>query len=255
MSSDAREPFKPHHFLDTPNASIVATDTLLQIQDTIRDTVDDRAMSVIYGEAGLGKTFGTRAALQEIDPELLLSLEFARSRPGPKDLREELFHQMCLPGTMPGTPTAMDKLLRTSLPRRPYVIVCDEAQQYRRQCFEFVRNLWDTCASKETRPAVLFVGGHEAYDTLQSDPALASRIHIRQEILPLSEEGVLSVMPAFQPVWKDADASLLKYVDKQHGGGVFRKWANITKHVLVGMKRLKKEKLDREVVDWALARC
>ncbi|KOG54411.1 hypothetical protein ADK76_23360 [Streptomyces griseoflavus] len=255
MNSDAREPRKPHSFLDTPDAATVATDTLLQIQDTIRDTIDARAMSVIYGDAGLGKTFGTRAALQEIDPELLLSLEFARSRPGPKDLREELFEQMCLPGTLPGTPTAMDRLLRTHLPRRPYVILCDEAQQYRRQCFEFIRNLWDTCASRDTRPAVLFVGGREASDTLESDPALASRIHMRQEVLPMSEEGVLSVMPAFQPVWKNTDPGLLKYADKRYGGGVFRKWANLTKLVLVGMERLKREKADREVIDWALARC
>ncbi|MFC9623911.1 hypothetical protein ACFTXM_29285 [Streptomyces sp. NPDC056930] len=52
----------------------------------------------------------------------------------------------------------------TALPRRPYVIVCDEAPQYNRACFERIRNLWDN--SRKQRPAVLFIGGHEAYDTL-----------------------------------------------------------------------------------------
>ncbi|MFG2631843.1 AAA family ATPase [Streptomyces sp. NPDC048473] len=132
-TSRRRPDLRPQHFLGLKDSTLVATDTLLQIKDTVIDTVESRAMSVLYGDPGLGKSFSTRATIQEMNPDLILPLDFARSRPGPKDLREELFHQMRLNCKMPGTPTAFDKLLRESLPRRPYVIVCDEAQQYRRE--------------------------------------------------------------------------------------------------------------------------
>ncbi|MEY9997657.1 hypothetical protein ABIE67_009776 [Streptomyces sp. V4I8] len=141
---------EPEFYLDVPGAKLVTTDVLLQVQDTIAETIDARAMSLIYGASGLGKTFATRAALRAIAPDLLLSLQFARSRPGPKDLREELFHQLRLPGKMPGTATPLYRQLMAALPRRPYVIVCDEAQQYNRACFELIRNLWDN--SRKQRP-------------------------------------------------------------------------------------------------------
>ncbi|WSM09315.1 hypothetical protein OIE74_34135 [Streptomyces sp. NBC_01716] len=53
-----------------------------------------------------------------MNQDLILPLDFARSRPGPKDLREELFHQMSLSCKMPGTPSAFDKLLRERLARQ-----------------------------------------------------------------------------------------------------------------------------------------
>lgn len=87
-----RPDLRPQFFLGLEDSSLVATDTLLQIKDTVVDTVESRAMSVVYGDAGLGKSFGTRATIQEMNPDLILPLDFACSRPGPKDLREELFH-------------------------------------------------------------------------------------------------------------------------------------------------------------------
>lgn len=56
---DVWEPgdMEPEFFLDVPGAKLVTTDVLLQVQDTISETVDARAMSLIYGETGLGKTF------------------------------------------------------------------------------------------------------------------------------------------------------------------------------------------------------
>lgn len=247
-----RPDLRPQFFLGLEQSQLVATDTLLQIKDTVVDTVESRAMSVIYGDAGLGKSFATRATIQEMNPDLILPLDFARSRPGPKDLREELFHQMNLACKMPGTPTAFDKLLRETLPRRPYVIVCDEAQQYRRENFEFLRKPWDNC---DPEPAIVFVGGHEAYGTLQSDPALASRIYIRLEILAMTEEEILKAIPDSHPIWRGVDQALLKRVDTQYALGSFREWVKVTKHVIKAMKHFKTDTIDNRIVDWALARC
>ncbi|MFE1318339.1 AAA family ATPase [Kitasatospora phosalacinea] len=240
-------------FLDLPDARVVATDALLEMRDNVTDTVEARGMSCIYGDAGLGKSFGVEESLKQLDPDLLLSLEFVRSRPGPKDLRHALFDQMGLPGKKPGTPTEFDKVLREALPRRRYVIVCDEAQQYRRECFEFVRNLWDAC--KRDRPAVLFVGGKEAYDTLCSDPALASRIYIRQEVLPMHEDEVLTVVPKFHPAWEGVEERLIRRADVAKGGGAFRIWAKITYHCLRGMEVQGADHINEQVLDWALRRC
>ncbi|MFJ8313117.1 MULTISPECIES: AAA family ATPase [unclassified Streptomyces] len=258
MSDQAPEPgerpvLRPQFFLDVPGSSLVTTDVLLQVQDTIVETIEARAMSLIYGDAGLGKTFATRAALRQVAPDLLLSLEFARSRPGPKDLREELFVQMRLPGKMPGTATPLYRLLLSALPRRPYVIVCDESQQYSRQCFEFIRNAWDN--TRTNRPAVIFIGGREANDTLQSDPALASRICTRTEVLAMSEDEALSVVPDTHPVWATVDTALLQHIDRVHADGSMREWAKVTHHVLKGLKHFKTDTVDRSVVDWALKQC
>ncbi|NEC14006.1 ATP-binding protein [Streptomyces sp. SID8014] len=251
-TSRRRPDLRPQHFLGLKDSTLVATDTLLQIKDTVIDTIESRAMSVIYGDPGLGKSFSTRATIQEMNPDLILPLDFARSRPGPKDLREELFHQMRLNCKMPGTPTAFDKLLRESLPRRPYVIVCDEAQQYRRENFEFLRKLWDNC---DPQPAIVFVGGREAYETLQSDPALASRIYIRLEILAMTEDEILKTVPDSHPVWRGVDEALLKRIDTQYALGSFREWVKVTKHVLKGMEHLGAGTVDETVVEWALGRC
>lgn len=69
-----RPDLRPQFFLDIPQSELVATDTLLQIKDTVVDTVESRAMSVIYGDAGLGKSFSTRATIQEMNPDLILPL-------------------------------------------------------------------------------------------------------------------------------------------------------------------------------------
>ncbi|MES9592277.1 hypothetical protein ABZ776_28220 [Streptomyces sp. NPDC007076] len=45
---DVWEPgdMEPEFFLDVPGAKLVTTDVLLQVQDTISETVDARAMSL-----------------------------------------------------------------------------------------------------------------------------------------------------------------------------------------------------------------
>lgn len=239
----------PQFYLDLEDAEMVVTDTLLAIKDTITETVEARAISLIYGDPGLGKTFSAKATLQEMDPDLILTLDLARSNPGPKDLREELFHQMHLKTRMPGTPTAFDRLLRESLPRRPYVIVADEAQQYRRESFEFLRKLWDNC---RPRPAIVFIGSPDAYTTLQSDPALASRLYMRQEILAMCEEDVLKIVPESHPIWRGVDEKLLNHLDTEFAQGSFREWAKATKFAVKGLKRFKVDQVDRRIVDWIL---
>ncbi|MFG3285293.1 AAA family ATPase [Streptomyces sp. NPDC048111] len=243
---------EPDFYLNLTDARIVATEALLEASENIADTIAARAMSCIYGDAGLGKTFSVLAALKEISAERVLLLQF-RSRPTPRDIRQELFTELNLEGEPPSHPSEFDRLLKRTLARKPYVMVCDEAQQFSRECFEFVRHLWDT-GKGNTRPAVLFVGGEEAYKTLYSEPALASRIYIWQEFAPMEPHEVQKNIPLFHPVWANASPELIDYVYEEGAGGTFRVWSKITYHVIEGMKRRGLEEVDETIARWALRR-
>ncbi|MFF5759833.1 AAA family ATPase [Streptomyces longwoodensis] len=243
---------EPDFYLNLADARIVATEALLEASENIADTIEARAMSCIYGDAGLGKTFSVLAALKEISAERVLLLQF-RSRPTPRDIRQELFTELRLEGEPPSHPSEFDRLLKRTLARKPYVLVCDEAQQFSRECFEFVRHLWDTGQGKN-RPAVLFVGGEEAYKTLYSEPSLASRIYIWQEFAPMEADEVQRNIPLFHPVWADASPELIDYVYEEGAGGTFRVWSKITYHVLEGMKRRGLEQVDESIARWAIRR-
>ncbi|MCX5000767.1 ATP-binding protein [Streptomyces longwoodensis] len=243
---------EPDFYLNLADARIVATEALLEASENIADTIEARAMSCIYGDAGLGKTFSVLAALKEISAERVLLLQF-RSRPTPRDIRQELFTELRLEGEPPSHPSEFDRLLKRTLARKPYVLVCDEAQQFSRECFEFVRHLWDTGQGKN-RPAVLFVGGEEAYKTLYSEPSLASRIYIWQEFAPMEAGEVQRNIPLFHPVWANASPELIDYVYEEGAGGTFRVWSKITYHVLEGMKRRGLEQVDESIARWAIRR-
>ncbi|GAA3694197.1 hypothetical protein GCM10022420_094530 [Streptomyces iranensis] len=242
----------PDFYLDLPDARIVATEALLEAGENIADTIDARAMSCIYGDAGLGKTFSVRAALKEVAADLVLLLQF-RSRPTPRDIRMELFDVLHLEGKPPAHPSEFDRLLKRALARRPYILVCDEAQQFSRECFEFVRHLYDTGKGK-SRPAVLFVGGEECYKTLYNEPALASRIYIWQEFTPMEPAEVAKNIPLFHPIWANASPELIDFIDQEAGGGTFRMWSKITHHVLEGMKRRGLSEVDETLARWAIRR-
>lgn len=243
---------EPDFYLNLADARIVATEALLEASENIADTIEARAMSCIYGDAGLGKTFSVLAALKEVSAERVLLLQF-RSRPTPRDIRQELFTELRLEGEPPSHPSEFDRLLKRTLARKPYVLVCDEAQQFSRECFEFVRHLWDT-GKGNNRPAVLFVGGEEAYKTLYSEPALASRIYIWQEFAPMEADEVQRNIPLFHPLWADASPELIDYVYEEGAGGTFRVWSKITYHILEGMKRRGLDKVDESIARWAIRR-
>ncbi|MFG2402628.1 AAA family ATPase [Streptomyces lydicus] len=243
---------EPDFYLNLADARIVATEALLEAGENIADTIDAHAMSCIYGDAGLGKTFSVLAALKEVAADLVLFLQF-RSRPTPRDIRMELFTLLNLEGKAPTHPSEFDQLIKRALARRPYVLAFDEAQQFSRECFEFVRHLWDT-GKGANRPAVLFIGGEECYKTLYNEPALASRIYIWQEFTPMEPDEVLKNIPHFHPLWVNASPELINYIDQEAGAGTFRMWSKITYHILEGMKRRGLDEVDETIARWAIRR-
>jgi len=70
----------------------------------------------------------------------------------------------------------------------------------------------------------------------------------------MTPEQVLSVIPAYHPVWAQASAEDIAYADTHAGHGNFRAWSKITAHVVTGLARLGRDRPDREVLGWVFGR-
>ncbi|MGW4690440.1 AAA family ATPase [Streptomyces sp. NPDC004244] len=234
-----------------PGAQVVSTRALLMVRENIRAAIEARAMICIYGQAGNGKSFAVNASLRELAPKLTRRIQF-RTRPSTRDLRHELFHALGLQGRPPSHAIEFDRMLRCAL-EETHVLVCDEAQWLAKMGFEYLRYLWDGAGSDLT---IVFTGGDGCFETLQSEPMLESRVYAWQEIdlMPLDE--VLTVIPAFHPVWADADADpdLIALCDQEAARGNFRAWAKITHHLTVGMKESGRQTVDEELLRWAYSK-
>jgi len=209
-----------------------------------------RAMMCVHGDAGLGKTLSVNAALRALVPADVCRVQF-RARPTPRDIRHVLFEALGVGGSPPSRPIEFDTLLKDALAERFRVLVCDEAQWLSRECFELWRHLWD---DRRTNIAIVFVGGGDCYRVLRREPMLSSRVYVWQEFRRLDRDQVLAVIPAYHPVWADADPADIAYTDAHAGHGNFRAWSKITSHVVTALARLERDVPDREVLQWVFSR-
>ena len=237
-------------FLNLAGAGLVATDALMTTHDDLRDVIAHEAMACVYGDAGLGKTLSVNTVLRKLAPDTTYRIQF-RNTPHPSDIRRELFRVLGLTGKKPSRPVEFDDILRRTLSDSFRVLVCDEAQQFSTQCFEYVRYLWD---DEHTHIAVVFVGGGNCYQVLRREPMLRSRIYTWQEFKPMTRKQVRANIPAFHPIWRDADPELIDDVNESAAHGNFRNWARITRHCLDGLARTGGTCVDKDLIRWALGR-
>ncbi|MFE1442926.1 AAA family ATPase [Streptomyces sp. NPDC058739] len=237
------------HYMRLPGAHVVSTRSLLTARENIRAAIEAKAMICIYGQAGQGKSFAVNASLRELAPAVTRRIQF-RARPSTRDLRHELFHALGLPGRPPAHAIEFDRILRGAL-EEPRVLVCDEAQWLSKLCFEYLRYLWDDTDSDLT---IIFTGGNGCFEMLQSEPMLESRVYAWQEITRMSLDEVLEVVPAFHPLWGDADPDLIALCDQEAAHGNFRAWAKITHHLHLGLRETGRPRLDEDLLRWAYSK-
>ncbi|MFJ3206310.1 AAA family ATPase [Streptomyces sp. NPDC086989] len=237
------------HFMRLPGAQVVSTRALLAARENIRAAIGAQAMICIYGQAGHGKSFAVNASLRELAPKLTRRIQF-RARPSTRDLRHELFYALGLQGRPPAHAIEFDRMLRGALVE-PLVLVCDEAQWLSKLCFEYLRYLWDDTDSALT---IVFTGGNGCFEMLLSEPMLESRVYAWQEIGRMPLEEVLDVIPAFHPLWSEADPELIALCDQEAAHGNFRAWAKITHHLTVGMQEAGRACVDEELLRWAYSK-
>lgn len=257
MSAPARTgtlPAEPHdHFVRLQGAALVATAAVRHTRDRLQEVIWARAMACVHGDAGLGKTLAVNAALRTLAPENSLRIQF-RVRPRPRDIRHELFMALDLPGAPPSRPIEFDAMLKAALSERFRVLVCDEAQQLSRECFEYWRYLWD---DRNTQIAIVFVGGGDCHTVLSREPMLASRIYSWLAFHRMKLDEVLAVMPVFHPVWARSSEEDLEFVDDTVAHGNFRAWALVTAKILDGLRRTRQRdaqaEVTRELIAWTFS--
>ncbi|WP_068923836.1 ATP-binding protein [Planobispora rosea] len=238
------------HYLHLKNAQVIPTTGLRATHDNMKDVLQVKGMMCLYGAAGVGKTLSTNASLRELAPGATVRVQF-RSRPAPSDIRTLLFEQLHIDGRLPSLAAERDNLLKKALAEQFRAVVLDEAQWMTTECFEYCRHLWD---DDKTDIAIIFVGGGDCYRVLRREPMLSSRVFIWQEMKPLTHDEVVTYIPAYHPVWSNAEPDDITFVDTHAAHGNLRAWAKITAHTLIGLIRAETDVPNRDILQWVFSR-
>jgi type II secretory pathway predicted ATPase ExeA len=237
------------HFLDLPDASTVETDTLALTARAVSDTARHRALGVIHGPAGLGKTFAVERAVEALAGEWEpLWLSFP-SRPTMRLIAADLLAAIC--GAHSHTDRfKITRLLKTELAVSPRLIVVDEAQNLNRECIEFLRHLGE---DPKRRGGMLLIGGDGCWEVLSREPMLRSRVFRRVVFAPLTGNEVVSVIGRYHRIYQGVDHALIRFVDDYCGHGNFRNWASFTLTAVDLCADLGRPRLDEQVARNAFA--
>ena len=171
------------HFLELPDAAVIATDQLLDTKELVAELLEVKAMGAIYGPAGTGKTFAVERALTDHAQRNVVMSTF-RSRPTTRYVRHELYRILGLGIAPPASPVETDLLLKQALGERRWLLVIDEAQWLNRECLEYLRYLHD---DRATTFAMLLVGGAGCYEVIRREPML--------ELAPLGPPALRPTQP------------------------------------------------------------
>ena len=168
------------HHLDLVGARVVQTPALLLSRRAILDVLADRALGVLHGPAGSGKTFAARLVLDEL--RVAQAWVQFPSRPTMLHVARRLYRE--LTGAEPGRANRFDlsEQLIGLLTEREWLLVVDEAQWLNRECIEYLRHLHDHA---RTRFSLLLVGGDGCWRVLSREPMLRSRIYRRVRFAPM----------------------------------------------------------------------
>jgi len=234
----------PRHFLELDGANTLPTDYLLMTHRAVQDLVEAKAMGVVHGAAGLGKTYAVEQTLARLDKRQPCWVSFP-SRPTMKLVASQLL------ATITGAPSPnfdRFKLMARLLEELRYsqrLVVVDEAQHLNSECLEFLRYLHD---DRTTRFALLLVGGDGTWEVLSREPMLRSRIFRRVIFKPLPSQEIPALMRGYHPVYAEADDELLLFVDDQFAHGNLRHWASFTKSAARLCRHMARSTVDEQVV-------
>jgi len=240
---------RPRHFLNLEGAATVETDFLALTRRAVADIAARRALGVIHGAAGLGKTFAVETAIEVLgDGWEAIWLGFP-SRPTMRLIAVELF------AALTGSHQHQDRfrltrLIKAELAVHPRMIVVDEAQNLNRECIEFLRHLGE---DDNRRSATLLVGGDGCWEVLSREPMLRSRVYRRVSFRPLGPEQVLGAVRRFHPLYQEVDDDLIVLVDCYCGHGNFRNWASFTLTAVELCREHGRVRLDEQIARNAFA--
>jgi hypothetical protein len=227
------------------------TPSLEQLCFALDEAVATGEILAVYGEAGVGKTEGTRHALAAHAGIETVKVT-AGERASTKDLASMLTAGLNA-GDNKATLFRLRQRLSTELSRKRRIVVVDEAQLLAYHSFELLRLLHDEVWERHLLGdgelfTLVLVGGHGCYETLMRYPMLESRVGAWVEFAPLSEEQVCELMPGYHPIYRDADAELLLLVNDHCRRGNLRDWANFTLKATHLCRRTGSEVITEQIV-------
>jgi hypothetical protein len=205
-------------------------------------------MMCVYGESGLGKTFAVDAALREFAPDNVHRIAIAE-RAAPPYVRTRLFEAVAGQEPMPRSAAAVDKLLKKALSEQFHVFVCDNAQWLTAEGYSYWQHLW---SDRATTVAVIFIGRDGGLPLLDRTSTLASSVYLWQRYQALSQAQIREVLPAFHPIWAEADPDDIDFLYRV-AHGVFRSWAKLTYQILILMHQQEGKRIDREIIHGVLS--
>ena len=227
---------------------MLPTEAFKLVARDIKDLVSTRAMGVVHGPAGLGKTFAVEQALAhrtDLPIDLPICWVSFPGGPNTKQVANALLQE--LTGVkvdnlnrFVATPQVIEELIRPTT----LLLVVDEAQRLNRECIEFLRHLYD---HKKTNFALLLVGGDNAWAVLSREPMLRSRIYRRVPFRPLTSKQVCTFIPDFHPLYHGVDAELILLIDDHFAHGNLRDWAAFTHTASLLCIELGRNRLDERV--------
>lgn len=237
------------HFLDLSGATPVETDSLLLTCRAVRDVARHRALGVVHGAAGLGKTFAVERALAVLGQEWSPIWLAFPVRPTMRLIAQELLTAIT-GADEPGDRFRLARRIKDELATAPRLVVVDEAQNLNRECIEFLRHLGE---DPHRQGATLLVGGDGCWDVLSREPMLRSRVFRRVLFTPLPGDEVVRLIPGFHPIYKDASQDLIRFIDHYCGHGNFRNWASFTLSAVDLCAEVGRPRLDEQIARNAFA--
>ncbi|MGP3946528.1 AAA family ATPase [Streptomyces sp. 6N106] len=219
----------------------------------MRKAITHKAMICVHGHVGLGKTFAVNAACRKLAPDATRWLQFAQA-PNVAQIRAALWGALELPGPAPAnTAHTCDEQIGQALAGDFHLLLLDEVQHLGPTALEYVRDLWDVNNKTVKSLTVVFVGSGNTRQKVLRLPPLHSRIHRWQQFSPLTPAEILTVIPHYHQLWKDADEDLLLWIDDCAGHGCFRSWANLTVIIQDALDDDPNLTLSKDLVRWAFS--
>lgn len=209
------------HFLDLDQARVVETPSFIRALEHWRFVHKRRAITLLWGKPGYGKTIAARAIQADCDDETVwLDLT---TRPNPALLANSLTEEIT--GIEHDeTRWVAARTLRRELRDRQMVIFIDEAQNLSLECIEWMRWLHHNLRGAFT---LVLIGGEQAHRRLRTSPQLWRRIFEPTPFRELSLDDVESHMRTFHPMYTRADDDVLTILT-EHCSGNFGDWARVS---------------------------
>ena len=230
------------HFLELEGANVLKTRHLLHAREAVTEAVASHSMIAVHGEAGLGKTFAIAEAVASLTVPVLKVV--VQSRPTERFvvamLQETLTNREAR-----GSRYKIQQALLPMLAEQPRLVVFDEAQNLNRHSFEDLRYLHD---DEHTQFGLIFVGGNGAWQVIEREPMVRSRLVRAVRFTPLSQEDVVKLIPTYHTIYAGVSQELIAKIDDEIARGYLRSWALFTHTAAKLCRRLQKDRIDDVVV-------